>query len=55
VTNQGGKVLDYRARATITKGTYRTAIDASLGPFNRSYGENLGRKFEDWIKKDGKK
>jgi hypothetical protein len=39
------------ARAELIYGNTLTHLDASIGPFGRTYGENLGRKVEDWLKK----
>lgn len=52
VTHPSSKLPAYVGRATISSGTFKTNIDASIGPFNRTYGENLARKFEDWLKKN---
>lgn len=54
ITNPGTALPDYVGRATITSGTFKTNIESSLGPFGRTYGENLARKFEDWLKKNAK-
>lgn len=54
ITNPGTALPDYVGRATITSGTFKTVIESSLGPFGRTYGENLARKFEEWFKKNAK-
>lgn len=52
ITNPGTALPDYVGRAIITSGTFKTTIESSLGPFGRTYGENLARKFEEWLKKN---
>ena len=52
ITQGGDAMWDFVGRANITSGTFKTTIESSIGPFGRSYGENLGRKFDDWLKKN---
>jgi hypothetical protein len=48
-----GKKFEFVGRARLTSGTFTTNLESSVGPFGRSYGENLARKVEDWMKKNG--
>jgi len=52
VTRQGPNTPEASSRAMLRSGTFETQIDASLGPFGRSYGENLARKVETWLEKN---
>lgn len=54
VVNPGTTVYRFSGHARLTSGTFSTNLESSIGPFGRSYGENLGRKIEDWIKKNAK-
>jgi hypothetical protein len=54
VVSPGTTVYRFTGRARLTSGTFSTDLSSSLGPFGRSYGENLGRKIEDWIGKNAK-
>lgn len=52
ITNPSHAVPTWIAHARITSGTYQSELESSIGPFMRTYGENMGRKLEDWIQKN---
>lgn len=52
VVTPPAKTWEFVGRATLTSGTFTTNFEASIGPFGRTYGENLARKVEDWLKKN---
>jgi hypothetical protein len=52
ISQPGAARWKHIARATIRSGTFTTNIETSLGPFGRTYGENLARKVEDWVKQN---
>lgn len=50
VITGGNPTESLNARATLRSGTFTTDFEASVGPFMRTFGENLARKAEDWLK-----
>ena len=51
---EGVPLKKFAGRATLQHGPMLYHLESSIGPFGRTYGENLGRKVEDWLKKNSK-